>query len=338
MAALLLAAASCNSGSVDNAAGSSDTTAMDVESLTRRIGEDPENADLYRQRALQYMLEKKFDKALTDIRQSITLKPRDPAHYLTLADIYLLMGQIINSREALTKALGLDPENRDALLKMAKLCHVERDYKGCYSYVAKLLELDRTYAAAYYTRAVALIEQGDTVRAAEDLKQAVDYNQDYYEAYVQLGELYSVKKDPMAELYFRNALNIRPTSREALYNLGLFYQETGKYDKAIQTYQALAKADTSNRDAYHNTGYIYLVYLNDYRKAISFFDDAVKRDPGFYEAWFNKGYAHELLGEYEQAAGDYHTALKIKVNYDKAVEGLNRIDRITLGKQKPGRQ
>ena len=58
---------------------------------------------------------------------------------------------------------------------------------------------------------------------------------------MQLGELYAVKKDQLAELYLKNALNLRPLSREALYMLGMFYQETGRYDKAIATFkEALA--------------------------------------------------------------------------------------------------
>ena len=108
--------------------------------------------------------------------------------------------------------------------------------------------------------------------------------------------------------------------------LGLQYQETGKYDKAIATYQILAKTDTAFREASYNQGYIYLVYLKDFQKAALFFTESIKKDPNYFEAYFNRGYAYELAGDRKKAYEDYQKSLKIKVNYDKAIEGLNRLD------------
>jgi len=139
--------------------------------------------------------------------------------------------------------------------------------------------------------------------------------------------LYSIKRDPLAVSYLKNAIHIRPQSREALYLLGLYYQETSQYEKAIHIYMELSQTDTVFREAPYNIGYIYLVYLKDFKKAIPFFTESLKKDPGYYQAYFNRGYAYELCGDYKNAMEDYQRSLKIKVNYDKAVEGLNRIDK-----------
>jgi tetratricopeptide (TPR) repeat protein len=68
------------------------------------------------------------------------------------------------------------------------------------------------------------------------------------------------------------------------------------------------------------------VYLKDFKKAVQFFTESIKKDPEYAEAYFNRGYAHELAGDYKNAYADYQKSLKIKVNYDKAIEGLNRLD------------
>ena len=196
----------------------------------------------------------------------------------------------------------------------------------------QLLTIDDGNASAYFTRAIGLLEQGDTIHAVSDLMQAVDKNQQYYEAYVQLGELYSIKKDQTAVLYLNNALKIRPQSREALYMLGLFYQETGQYEKAISSYRLLGKSDTAFREAPYNIGYICLVYLKDFPRAVTFFTESLKKDPGYYQAYFNRGYAYELAGDYKKAYDDYQRSLKIEVNYDKAIEGLNRLDKLMVRK------
>ena len=139
-----------------------------------------------------------------------------------------------------------------------------------------------------------------------------------------------MKKERIAADYLRNALNIKPDSKEALYLLGMFYQENGQYEKAIDTYAILGKLDTTYRNAPYNTGYIYLVYLNDYKKAIVYFSQAIQRDPEYAEAFYNRGYAYELSGKYQEAYADYKMTLKLKDNYEKAIEGLNRIDKVLL--------
>ncbi|MFZ4520671.1 MAG: tetratricopeptide repeat protein [Bacteroidales bacterium] len=330
----LVALSSCHNGS-DSAARqklSNDTTHLKLETLNQQIEADASNPDLYNKRAKFYLMDRDFDKALKDVRRALTLDDSRSASYITLSDIYLLMGKPDESKDALNKAISKNPKDVDATLKLAKLYLIIKDYKNCYLTVKQLLAIDNSNAAGYFTRAIGLLEQGDTVHAVDDLKQAVDKNQDYYEAYVQLGELYAMKKNPLAELYLKNALNLRPSSREALYMLGLFYQETGKYDQAIATYQRMAQIDTSFREASYNTGYIYLVYLKDFKKAASFFSESIKKDPEYFEAYFNRGYAYELAGDYKNAAEDYQKSLKIKVNYENAIEGLNRLDKIRTKK------
>jgi len=273
------------------------------------------------------MFESQFELALKDINKAVTLSPNNPAYYLTLSDVYLLMGKPTNSGDALKKALSLDPKNNQALLRMAKLNLIIKEYKTSMEYIRKALDVDPVNPQAYFTKALVLLETGDTVKAVEDLKKAVDQNQEFFEALMELGELYSVKKDQIAVDYLKNALKIQPKSKEALYLLGMFYQETGQFENAIKTYTTLSKIDTTFRNAPYNMGYIYLVHLKDFKKAIVYFTEALHKDPGYFEAYFNRGYAFELDGQFENAGKDYQKALAIKTNYQKAIDGLNRLDK-----------
>ncbi len=329
----LLALSACRSGGDRKGQKQdSDTTRMRLEMLNQQIEDDEGNPELYNRRAKSLLADRQFDKALKDVNKAISLDARKADYYITLSDIYLLMGQPQNSREALIKATGIDAKDKGALLKLAKLYLIVKDYPNCYATVKQLLEIDNGNASAFYTRAIGLLEQGDTIRAVDDLRQAVDKNQEFYDAYIQLGELFSIKRDPLAALYLQNALNIRPQSKEALYMLGLFYQENGQYEKAIATYHNLAKVDTAFREVPYNIGYIHLVYQKDFHLAITYFTESLQKDPGYYQAYYNRGYAYELLGDYKKALEDYQRSLKIKVNYDKAIEGLNRLDKLRVRK------
>jgi len=325
--------ASCDRAAEKNQArDAGDTIKSRISQLTEKIREDASNAELYNTRAQYYIFDKQLDLALRDVNKAISIDSRKGEYYITLSDTYLVMGQPDNSRDALLRARELEPGNTKALLKLAKLYLIVKDYKDCYATVNELLTLDHNNAQAHYTRAIGLLEQGDTNRAVGDLLKAADKNQEFYEAYIELGELFSIRKDKVAETYLRNALNLRPDSKEALYMLGMFYQETGQYEKAVSIYTNLARIDTSFRDAPYNIGYIYLVYLKDFKRSIRFFDEALKKDPMYYQAYYNRGYAYELSGNYAHAREDYKQALKILVNYDKAVEGLNRLDKLEIRK------
>ena len=86
--------------------------------------------------------------------------------------------------------------------------------------------------------------------------------------------------------------------------------------------------DTTFRDAHYNIGYINLVYLLDFKAASECFTKAIEIDSLYAESWYNRGLSYEQLKEYQKAYEDYQKALKLKVNYDKAIEGLNRLDKL----------
>ena len=304
-----------------------DTLTVLLEDLSKKITDHPSDPDLLQQRTKYYLMDHQEKLAFADISKAISLSPNKASLYITLSDVYLGMGKPDNCNEALLKAIAIDPRNNPALIRLSKLSLIIKDYKSTFEYVKKALEVEPQNPQAYFTRALALLEKGDTVSAVADFKRTIDQDQGFYDAYVELAELYSMRKDPVAADYLKNAIRIRPDSKEAIYMLGMFYQETGKYEDALETYAKLAKIDSSFKDASYNTGYIYLVYLHDFRKAASYFSVALQRDPGYIEALFNRGYAYELSGEYSKAYQDYKHVLELRTNYQKAIEGLNRIDK-----------
>ncbi|MEI8005571.1 MAG: tetratricopeptide repeat protein [Bacteroidota bacterium] len=295
--------------------------------LNKQLSSNDKDPALYQQRAKIYISLKEINQALNDINKALQIQPKNAEYYITLSDIYLLMGQPQNCEESLLKAVSVDPKNLTANTKLADLYLIVKDYKKVDQYVKAVLELDKTNSKVRFTRAMALLETGDSAHAVGDLMDAVRFNPQYYDAYMLLGELFATRHDQLSAGYFNNALRIRPNSKEALYNLGMFYQESGQYSKAIGTYEVLARIDTTFRDALYNIGYINLVYLQDYSKAVEYFTKAIAKDPGYAESWYNRGLSYEQLKDYQKANDDYQKSLKLKVNYGKAIEGLNRLDK-----------
>jgi len=304
-----------------------DSADLYLNELNEAIANNGRDADRYNQRAKFFLAEREFDKALKDINQAITLDDKNPDYYLTLSDIQLLMGQTDNCLTALNHAAALGPNSLEARLKMAQLFLVLRNYNSTFNVINELIALDDYNPRAYFLRAIAFMEKGDTAKAVGDLMKAVDQDQQYYEAYMQLGELFSLRNDALAEGYFLNALRIKPDNKEALYLLGLYYQNTEQFEKALQTYQRLSITAPGFRNAPFNKGYIYLVYLVDFPKAVEAFTEAIEIDPNYADAFFNRGYAYELNDQPDLAYQDYKNTLKLDINNPRAVEGLNRLDK-----------
>ncbi|NQV02466.1 MAG: tetratricopeptide repeat protein [Bacteroidia bacterium] len=320
--------ASCGPGSdsSDSDAGI-DSAAIARIQLNQEIQDHPTDPDLYEKRATYYLGVHEIDKALKDISQSISLDDKNPSYYVTLSEIQLLMGNSANCMTALNRAIALEPENQDAQLKLAKLHLILRNYNATFRITNELIRMDEYNPRAYFHRANGFLEKGDTAKAIGDLMKAVDQDQLYVEAYLQLGELFAMRKDPLAEGYFTNALRISPNNLEALYMLGMYYQNTEQFEKALSTYDRLIVAEPSFRNAPYNKGYIFLVYMQDFPMAVEAFTQAIRVDSSYINAFFNRGFAFELNGQPELARIDYKTTLALDINNQKAIEGMNRLDR-----------
>lgn len=307
-----------------------DSADLYLKELNQSIADNKRDPELYNKRAQLFLRDREFDKALKDINMAISLDDKNPEFYLTLSDIQLLMGQTDNCMAALNRAAALDPNSKEARLKMAQLFLILRNYDATFRTINELLSLDDYNPRAYFIRAIAFLEKGDTAKAVGDLMRSVDQDQLYYDAYMQLGELFSLRNDPLAEGYLMNALRVKPDNAEALYLLGMYYQNGEQFEKALQTYQRLHLVAPGFRNAPFNQGYIYLVYLTDFPKAIESFTDAIRIDSSYADAFFNRGYAYELNDQPDMAYQDYKTTLKLDVNNPRAVEGLNRLDRLGI--------
>jgi len=295
--------------------------------ITEKINKDPNNASLYHSRSKLYLEKKEINQALSDINKAIQLNEKKPEFYITLSDIYFAMVDISKSKDALMKAILLDNQNIEAYLKLAELNLYIKQYDETFKNTDKAIELDKLNAKAYFIKAFAQKEKGDTSKAVGNFFKSIEMNPDYYDAFMQLGLLFSIKKNKIAKDYFNSALNIKPNSIEAHYALGMFNQETGNFVDAIKSYESIITLDKNYKEAYYNIGFINLVYKNDYRKAIEYFSKAISVDKSYAEAYYNRGYAYELMNDLSNARTDYKKAIEIRENYDKPIEGLNRIDK-----------
>ena len=331
---MALLALSCNAGRPGEKENTPDTTAVmgpdqgKLIALNERIANDPGDAEALNDRAMLFLSNGKFNEALRDISNALNVKPDHPPYLITLSDIYFGLNQPQKTRETLLNVLSKDERNTNAMLKLAELNLYYRDYEGVKSYAERALKTDPGLAQAYFILGFASKETGDTATAIRLFRLTADRDPDHLQAYMQLGILMAASSNPLAEEYYKRVLTLDPRSLEAMYNLGMYYQENEMYNEAMKAYHDIISIEPSFRMAYYNLGYIHMAYLGVYSEAVKYFSQAINADPAYIEALYNRGYAYELMGDVMNARKDYERALQIRPNYSLAVDGLNRLDQI----------
>lgn len=299
----------------------------EMERLNQLILKEPNNAHAYYLRSRLFMQRTIMQQAINDAVKAVELDTTRVDYYLHLADLSfrgLLINKAISNYEI---ALQRDPKNVEANMKLAELYLYLKTYPKAVQYCDAVIQLDDKYTKAYFIKGFVFKETGDTARALSSFQTVVDIEPAYYDAHIQLGIINAARKNKIAQQYYNNALRIRPTSVEALYNRGLFYQQSGQLEKAEEDYNQILKLNPAYEDAYYNLGFIALVFKEDYPAAIQQFTYALNINQNYVEAYYNRGLAQEFSGNKEAAMADYRKALNIYPTYKLAQERMKGLEK-----------
>lgn len=296
-----------------------------MDLLNQKIRKDITNPDLYVKRAQLYDSLGDAQGAVQDLDRAFRLDTTRMETLLAQAEFLAKKGKVDISLGLLEKAKRYHPEADEVYVKFSEVFLMVGDNEKSLKNADLAVKYNMFNAEAYYLKGYNFLELKDTNKAISSYQTAVEQDPNHFNAYLELGVIYSEKGDPLALDYFRNALEIKPRDRNVLYAKGMFEQEHEMYNEAIDTYFKATKADPDFREAHYNLGYVHLFYLKLYREAVGYFTDAIEADPNYHEAYYNRGYSFELMGDIHNAAKDYRKALSIKPDYELAAKGLSRV-------------
>lgn len=291
--------------------------------------QQPGNASIFNEMALYYLSQGDLNEALRNVNKSMELEPGNTDFYVTLSDIYLMMGDAQRAQLTLYKAMEMEPEKASTYVHLGRLQIFMEDYPRAFENLRRALELDRNNSYAYFWRGVGRLERGDTLQAIADWQVAVANNPESFDGYFQLGMLMAERKDRFALDYLDHARRLAPPDPELLYDIGMAFQEIGHYNKASDTYEQILVLDSCFYKAWYNKGYINLVEFSEFNAAVEYFSNALDCNPGYADAAYNRGLAHEMMNDIPEARKDYQHALRLETNYEKAIEAMNRLDRVS---------
>lgn len=96
---------------------------------------------------------------------------------------------------------------------------------------------------------------------------------------------------------------------DAHYKMGIAYLNENKVQQAFVEFHKAHDLSPHNKEILNAIGIVYLMHLDETKKAIEWFERAVKEDPSYSEAYNNLGYSYQKLGAFEKAIPFYRKAL-----------------------------
>lgn len=329
--------AACDNATQDSSASPEEPTTSSavqqdtlLQHLNNQIIASPSNPDVFLERGRYHWSKGQVLNALNDLDAALAVDS-------TRADIYLERGELYfenkNFDAALNnykKCIELDPNNTTGLLRLATMNIHFQNYETAIQQLNQGLKEDDQLSEAYYLKGRIYKEIGDTALSASSYQTAIEVDPNYYEAYVEVALLYARAKSDLAIEYNKTAIEIKPASIEARYNLAIYLQETGfrdsaRYNEALDLYDSILEIDSNNASASFNRGFVYLEYLQNYEAAIKEFTKAVESYPSYAQAYYNRGLCYESLENKEEALKNYNTALTIEPTFSAAAIAKGRV-------------
>jgi tetratricopeptide (TPR) repeat protein len=184
------------------------------------------------------LLHRAFEPAVEVFAKGHRLYPDSVRMLLGLSVATYDQGAIEQGKKLLLEACDLNPADPDPYLFLGKLQEAEKiEPPGWTERFKRFASAHAQNALAHYYYAVALDKQepdsGDLGVIESQLKRAVEIDPQLGAAYLELGILYSQRKDyPEAISAFQKAIEITPLPDEAHYRLAQVYGHVGEADKA----------------------------------------------------------------------------------------------------------
>lgn len=206
-----------------------------------------------------------------------------------------------------------------------------KKFQESYNDFSEAINIDPSYAEAYFYRASILSLGNQSNEAINDLNMTLKYAK--VDSIKQLGyayrggcklQMYNIEgaiKDCNESLKI-DSLN--KNSRLALSTLATAFGYQKKYDLSIPILEKLYKADSTELAFISNLGYEYAL-IENYEKAIIFLDKALKIQPNAAYVLSNKAYTLLKIGKYNEALDLINKSIAIDETNAYAYKNLGLI-------------
>lgn len=241
---------------------------------------------------------KRLDQALIHYLKLLELDSTNTELLHKVGEIQTSLGSEALALRAFEGALAVDPDYIPSLTQLGIFKLEQKNTAEANRLLERAVHLDQLRlgndVAANHTF-IALddqspIEAYSTYGVLNDIKSQHDLARNMFMLALQMQENspllltnlgyshYLSNNYILAELYFKQAIDLDPKFERAWVNLGLIYVRNGAYNRAFQTFKQVM----SEADAYNDIGY-FLMLEGRYSEAEHFLLNAIELSPTYFE-------------------------------------------------------
>lgn len=292
--------------------------------LTDSIKKEPKRDELYFRRAVLLNKNNLPEPALADFKKAWSLKKQE-RYALGIGNI-LLDKKPDSAVTFINEALKNLPNSILLRLNLARAYQAQNKIPDALNVCGKILEIDPQQLDALMLKADLLDQENNTSAAISTLEQAYAINPSIEELDYNLAYKYASTKNPKTlafcdTLLKKDSLNEHP---EPLYFKGVYYENTGDKNKALEFLNQAIVRDYTFLDAYMNKGRI-LYDQKKYNDAIKVYRLALNVQSTYADAYFWMGKCQEALGQKADAKLNYERAYGLDKTLTEAKDAADRI-------------
>ena len=242
------------------------------------------------------------------------LEPERPEPYILQGQILAALKETARAKEAIEKAVSLDPQSDFALMRLAMVQLDEKDVAGAEASLTKALELNPKSKWAWLWKGVVAMDftkNPEAARACCDKALAIDPKFDL--VHYNRGWTYATGKEKRYDLAreeMKKALAVNPDYKEACYAMGMFYGYEDNYD-AAKVWMDKAVAMDANFLLAHKWRGIVCGEMGQYDEAVKSFGAAIQLDPMNADLYVRRAKMSVALGKLDDALRDLNFAYEL---------------------------
>lgn len=258
----------------------------------------------------------------------------NPYHWLEKGNQLWRIGRVAEARGAFTKAIELREDLYLAWFAKGFASGFDQKFgialEACNKAIQLQVNPSNYKYEAYRCKAGALQELQRFEPALDSLNEAIKFNNNNSADFLAQGELrYALGQYRGALESLNEAIEIRKIQNlpplALLYNnRGLVQLELGKHELALEDVETAIEIDSNYVPAWRNKGLI-LETIEQNEESLTAYDKAIQLDSEDHHVWTNRGFVLYKLERYEEAKESLETALKIKPDYQPAMNSLQEL-------------
>jgi Flp pilus assembly protein TadD len=193
----------------------------------------------------------------------------------------------------------------------------------------KILQAQPDFHPAYFQLALIAVQVGKLPLAADLIARALKIDSTQFSYHRAIGEIYRrLGNTLLAVSHGETAVRLMPNDYEALFNLGLAYNDSGRFGDAASTYQKVLHLKPHHSEASNNLGSC-LERAGDETGAMKAYENAILGNPKNAQAHNNLGALLSARGALDEARQSFKNSIQADPHFVHAHYNLSSLKKYT---------